>query len=199
MVGGSAAAASAATVHHAPQFRSAEGNTVLSQRDDSGGNGNWAKDYVNRELTIHLTGGNATTGYTYTAYVRDSGTFRTDAGAFTPNQGAPYTGEKITHQVSGPMSGHAAYSFTANKLPVTRHGRLELPSRIVGDGGSTSTWYELAFPSGATFGGTGIGAWSWTYNAQVKVNHHRVIHERWVDGSSLVNNAGQGATAGNID
>ena len=57
-----------------------------------------------------------------------------------------------------------------------------------GDQGSTSTWYEMAFPGGTTFGGNGIGAWGWTY---------RDIHgQRWADTSA--NGDGQQSGDGNI-
>ena len=94
-------------------------------------------------------------------------TFTTDLGAYTPNQGGAYAGEVIHGQVTGPMSGRASFEFTASK-PISNHARnLGVPAAAFGAYGSTSTWYELAFPAGTTFGGLGIGNWGWTYKASV--------------------------------
>ena len=63
------------------------------------------------------------------------------------------------------MQGSADFTFTASTLPSS-----SLVPRTENDHGlvpadSTSLWYELAFPAGTTFGGTGIGNWGWTYFA----------------------------------
>ena len=81
--------------------------TQLSNRDDSGGNGNWAKDTLTRTLTIRETG-HAGGLYYFTATIRDAGTFRAIKSAYTPNQGRPYTGARIVYGASGPMSGSGA-------------------------------------------------------------------------------------------
>jgi hypothetical protein len=140
--------------------------------------------------------------YTYTAALTDAGTFTTIKGEQAPNQGGSYAGDVIKSKVTGPMEGYAAFSFTASTLPVaafnagvplTENDHGAVPSD------STSTWFELAFPSGTTFGGAGIGNWSWTYRATVvtvtsqKVCLSRgfcwtvpavhVQHQQWTDGS----------------
>jgi hypothetical protein len=139
--------------------------TSLTNRPDSGGNGNWALDTMTRTLTITETGHNGP-GYAYTATVSDTGTFKTISGAYTPNQGPPSTGKRIQGTVQGSVAGTAQYSFTASKLPASSPN-LGVPNTENGAPGTpaetTSSWYELAFPAGTTFGGTGIGNWSWTY------------------------------------
>jgi hypothetical protein len=140
-------------------------HTSLTNRPDSGGNGNWALDTMTRTLTITETGHNGP-GYAYTATVSDTGTFKTISGAYTPNQGPPSTGKRIQGTVQGSVAGTAQYSFTASKLPASSPN-LGVPNSENGAPGTpaetTSSWYEQAFPAGTTFGGTGIGNWSWTY------------------------------------
>lgn len=141
--------------------------TFVQDRPD-GGNGSpdpyWADDTMMRELTITRTGGVAG-AYDFTARLTDEGSFTTIKGAQAPNQGAPYTGEVIKSVVSGLINGSADFSFTASTLPSS-----SLVPRSENDHGnvpsdSTSTWYELAFSHGTTFGGAGIGNWGWTYLA----------------------------------
>lgn len=202
--------------------------TYLADRPDSG-NGTpeyWADDYMNRSLAITLAGNNGLTGaaevWDYTATVTDKGYFTAIKGVQTPNQAAPYTGDVIKSDASGPMQGYADFSFTATSLPdstpnlgvVTYENDHGVPATD-----STSTWYELAFPGGTTFGGAGIGDWSWSYHATVKTttlkpywswtykHHHwvRVLrwlpvthysNQHWVDAYN--NNYGDAAGDGNI-
>ena len=190
-----AGAASAAT-HPATRAQ-----TKITNRPDGGNGGTWAYDSMTRSITIKLTGGTAG-AYTFTAKLKDKGSFTTIKGAKTPNQGGSYAGDTIKSKVTGKMTGHADFSFTASSLPSTTlnagvpltendHGNAPAPAN------STSAWYKLAFPSGTTFGGAGIGAWSWTYKATVvTTTSHRVCltrgwcwrvpvvhvsHQKWVD------------------
>lgn len=80
-------AASAATTS-APLTSYVTGNTTLTNRHDSGDNGNWAVDHITRNLSIQLTGGGPGHWH-FTATVTDLGTFQTINGAFTPNQSFP--------------------------------------------------------------------------------------------------------------
>jgi hypothetical protein len=185
-------------------------STYLAGRPDSGGLGNWATDSMYRQLIITETG-TVTGGYAYTATVRDIGTFRTGPGAYTPDQGAPYTGDKIRGQVSGRLEGDASYSFTASALPSTRQN-AGVPDceygAAVTTAETTNGWYEQAFPAGTTFGGAGIGNWSWTYAGPVCTTHLTVggrpqtaertvrTQERWTD--SLAGGGGQLPADGNI-
>ena len=183
-----------------PAFHQASGVTYLANRDDGGNgsvdNGNWALDDMARVLTVKLTGESGGI-YTYTATIRDFGRFHAVLGDDTPNQSGRYLNETITHRASGPVTGYASYTFTADSLPaLDSHGSLAVPARVNGDGGSTAAWYEQAFPSATTFGGAGIGGFSWSYHALVREGGH-LVPERWVD--SLTNNYGDNAADGNIN
>jgi hypothetical protein len=200
-VAAAALAVTAGTASATPQ-PSVHAVTHITDRPD-GGNGSpdpyWADDTMTRSITITLTGG-APGAYTFTAKLKDKGTFTTIKGKQTPNQSGPYAGETVKSKVTGKMTGYVDYSFTASALPssapnagipVTENDHGNVPSD------STTTWYELAFPSGTHFGGTGEGAWSWTYKAtvttvtsqQVCLAPHfcwpvpvvHVSHQQWVD------------------
>lgn len=190
--------ATAAAAHASPHLPgvTVHGLTSVTDRPD-GGNGSpdpyWADDTFTRVIAITRTGG--TPGaYTYTATLTDTGSFTAIKGAQTPNQGGPYAGETIASAVTGQMKGTAAFSFTASALPSGGfNGGVPL---IEDDAGhvpadSTSTWYELAFPAGTVFGGAGIGAWSWTYDATTPAGH-----QQWIDASG--NGAGDLPGDGNI-
>jgi hypothetical protein len=186
------AAASAATVTPAVTTAAATHQTSwmtfshLAGRTEGGGNGTWAKDDIYRVMTMKLTGKSGGV-YSYTATVHDIGSFTATAGAYTPNQGGTYTGDTITGPDSGWLTGKAQYSFTATSLP-TAGPNIGVPVHVSGDQGSTSTWYEMAFPASTTFGGSGIGTWGWTYG-----DSHG---QRWADTSA--NGDGQLAGDGNI-
>lgn len=165
--------------------------TSVTDRPD-GGNGTpdpyWADDTFTRTLTITRTGGSQG-DYSYTAVVSDTGTFRTIKGELTPNQGGSYVGKRITKAVAGQMEGYEDFTFTASSLPSSSPNLGVVTSEndygsIPAD--STSTWYELAFPSTDTFGGGDTG-WSWSYTAG---------HQHWVD--ALSNGYGDEPQDGNI-
>jgi hypothetical protein len=169
----------------------------MLNRPDSGGNGNWAEDNFDRTLVIHeggpaaLTncGVAATSCYSFTASLSDRGSFTTDPGAFTPNQGAPFTGTKLpAHSLSGSMNGSGGFGTfyataqpSASLVPHFNHGSVN-PS---------STWPELAFPSGTAFTGVNEGTFSYGYSARVatttyrtiRVVHHKLVwvqrHHHW--------------------
>lgn len=207
----SAGAASAAPAAHQPAWHA---STKVTDRPDGGNGGDWADDSMTRTLVITRTGGSPG-AYTYTAKLTDTGSFTTIKGALTPNQGAPYTGDVIKSKVTGTMTGTADFSFTASNLPSS--GANAGVATKENDHGltptdSTSTWYELAFPHGTTFGGAGIGHWSWTYKVSVTgpvtlkvcVTAHlcwsttvnRTVNEQWTDADS--NGDGNLAASGNI-
>jgi hypothetical protein len=186
------AAASAATVTPAVAAAAVTHQTSwaaishLAGRTEGGGNGTWATDDIYRVMTIKLTGQSGGL-YTYTATVHDVGSFTAIRGAYTPNQGGSYAGDTITGPDSGWLTGKAQYSFTATSLP-TAGPNTGVPAHVSGDQGSTSAWYEMAFPAGTQFGGSGIGTWGWTYG-----DSHG---QRWADTSA--NGDGQLAGDGNI-
>jgi hypothetical protein len=144
--------------------------TSLTNRPDSGGQGNWANDAMTRTLTIKetgYTGSGASTVYTYAGTVSDTGTFKTIPGAFTPNQGGTNHNKTITGIVQGSMSGGGSYTFTATSLP-THERNLGVPDHESGpatDGSpqTTSLWFEQAFPASTKFGSPVFDPWSWTY------------------------------------
>ena len=186
------AAASAATVTPAVTAAAVAHQTSwtaishLADRTEDGGNGTWAKDDIYRVMTINLTGQSGGV-YSYTATVYDAGSFTAIPGAHTPNQGGSYADTVITGHDKGWVGGTARYSFTATSLP-TAGPNAGVPAHVSGDQGSTSTWYELAFPTGTTFAGTGIGTWGWTYR-----DGHG---QQWTDTSA--NGDGQLPGDGNI-
>lgn len=201
----SAGAAQAAPLAHVsdalggnPTFTA---RTQLTGRPDSGGGGTWAYDSAYRTLSITETGYDPETGdYTYTATVTDSAaSFQAIAGALTPNQGVPYTGDTITGSPSGSFSGSASYSFTADSLPANS-GNLGVPLAESGapqdQAETTSYWYEQAFPSGTVFGGSGIGDWGWWYTARIQTGPFTFVTQTWADTSS--NGDGQLPADGNI-
>ena len=184
-----ALAASAGTASAAPHpllAGSTRAVTTITDRPDSGNGGTWADDSFTRTITITRTGGGPG-AYTYTASLTDSrGLFTTIKGALTPNQGGSYAGDVIRSQVGGTMNGSADFTFTASALPSSR-ANAGVPAAENDHGAtpadSTSTWYELAFPAGTTFGGPGIGHWSWSYSAVV-VTFSRflgVSEQNWTD------------------
>lgn len=206
------AASAAPHPHHQP---SVSASTQVKDRPDGGNGGTWAYDTFTRSITITRTGG-VPGAYTYTATLKDDGSFTTIKGTPTPNQGGTYAGHVIKSKVKGTMRGTADFSFTASSLP--SGGRnAGVPARENDHGGpvafSTSLWYEQAFPSGTTFGGPGIGTYSWTYKATVVTRtSHRVClsrgwcwrvpvvhvdHQKWVDSSA--NGDGNLQQDGNIE
>lgn len=211
-----------------PSLLTVHAQTYLTDRPDSG-NGTpdpyWADDTFGRVLTITETGSTGTgpaITYDFTATVKDDGSFTTIKGAQTPNQGPGYAGDLIKSRVTGTLDGYADFAFTASSLPASKPNLgvavFEADHGLV-PADSTSTWYELAFPAGTTFGGAGIGDWSWQYGASVRTvtfrtawvlvrEHHRWLwvkesvpvirtaHQQWTDASS--NGYGDLAGDGNI-
>jgi hypothetical protein len=170
--------------------------TQLTARPDSGGNGNWADDSISRYLNIQLIGRdpNPARGWDYYATVRDLGTFRTLAGAYTPNQGAPYTGHHIVQITTGRIAGQGAYEFTATSLPQMSLVPSAEPGAPATTAETTSDWYMQAFPAGTVFGGPGLlNTWEWDYTGP---SCGPFGTQNWLD--AAFNSGGQNFTAGNI-
>ena len=198
LTAGAALLAAAGTASATPQ-PSVHAVTHVTDRPDGGNGGTWADDSMTRAVTITLTGGSPG-AYTFTATLKDKGSFTAIKGAKTPNQGGSYAGDTIKSAVTGRMAGYADFSFTASALPSTAPN-AGVPAAENDHGAtpadSTSTWYELAFPAGTHFGGAGIGAWSWTYKATVVTVTSQLVclaphfcwpvpvvhvsHQQWVD------------------
>jgi hypothetical protein len=182
-----AASASTATLAHHHHAKSATAVTYVVHRHDSGGNGNWALDKFARTVTVTRVAKAPGHMYVYKAFLTDTGKFITIPGAFTPNQGSPFTGLTIKGVVRGTMSGKAVFTFTASApYPSSKH----VPRFVFGDTPATSAWPALFFPANTTFANQAMPYWAWTYNASTGHIRH------WVDAS--YNQAGQVPTAGNI-
>lgn len=193
-----------------PHSHSLTAITWMANRDDSGGNGNWAKDNFARDLTITPEGSapltdcgtSATSCYAFTASLKDAGSFRTIRGAYTPNQGTD-PGSHIHGQVIGQMNGYGDFAtFYATSQPNMRL----VPHINNGDSNPSYLWPELAFPGGTSFTGLNESPWGYYYSARVlKLAppnpwhiRFKVEHQKWADTSATANDGGQGATAGNI-
>ena len=171
--------------------------TKLSHRSDSGGNGNWAYDSFNRTAKVVLRGTaplpdcGVVSGhcYAYTASLSDKGSFAAIPGAYTPNQGAPFTGDTISGHPHGNFHGYGLFgTFYANQLP---HTGL-VPRHVNGDADPSYLWPTLFFSPSATLVGAGNeNDWGYTYRTT-----SRHLHQRWVDAS--FNSGGQVPAAGNI-
>jgi hypothetical protein len=147
---------------------------------DSGNGGTWATDAFDRTVTVTLDSPQPVStpaGFlAYTATVSDSGTFRTIAGAHTPNQSVP--GQKVSHDVDGTMTGGAAYTIiapAADVLGATFQAALNANFTPLSGAQSTSQWPVQAFTPQAGVLVT-LGNWSWTYVT--------AAGESWTDGST---------------
>lgn len=185
-----AASAAPAVVHH----RAVHALTIMLDRPDSGGNGNWADDNFAREARVGRSTAVAVSncGTAATACFKISGaaltdvdgTFTTIRHAFTPNQGAPFTGEHIRGVVDGRMSGTGSFgAFFATALP----SASRVPEFNRGARNPSGTWPELFFPPGTTFTGLSENVFSYSYHAD---------GEHWTDAST--DSSGQVPAAGNI-
>lgn len=184
--------------------------TKITNREDGGGGGVWAKDNFTRTLTVNYLGkvsaaelaanpALASTPYKYNALIKDTnGTFRDIPGALTPDQGGRDAGHHLRSvQVSGPMSGFGQFGVFYSSARA--HNGL-VPTALRGTALNelypSSTWPELAFPAGTTFSGVNEAVYDYNYQAVpftkyvVKiVNGKRVIvtehgfRQHWEDSS----------------
>jgi hypothetical protein len=167
--------------------------STLSNRPDSGGGGNnWANDHMTRQSMVVYMGDQTAGTHTYQGSVSDTGTFSALAGELTPNQGAD-PGLKLGDSLGGTLYGRTGSGFTTDQWVSRGPG-----ASYSGSNPATGTWYELFFPAGTTFGGSGIDndgpmQWAWSY-ASSKDDCGNIEH--WVDAS--YSNSGQSATAGDI-
>jgi hypothetical protein len=178
-----------------PSDLSVTATTSVSGRDDSGGDGNWATDAFIRMITITRheaaavsnCGGGVAACWFYTGTITDSGTFQTQAGAETPNQG--YAGpDTIAGIVSGNFTGGSHIEFYASS---SAPNAGLVPSTISGDLPSTSAWYQKFFSGSTVFSGpANLIDWSWSYSAPATCEH-------WTDAAG--NGAGQGTALADGD
>jgi hypothetical protein len=193
LAAGAGAASAATPPHTLPQPPATRAVTYITDRPDGGNAGYWADDTMTRTLVITETGGSAG-DYKFTATLEDQGSFRTIPGALAPDQGGSYAGETERAAVTGEIIGSADFTFTASTLPSS-----SLVPGYENDHGltpadDTSAWYELAFPAGTVFGGSGIGTWGWYY---VVLTPHDGL-QIWSDTSSNADGdaAGDGQITG---
>jgi hypothetical protein len=154
------------------------GSQSVSNRDDSGNGGNWAKDAFVRSITLTRAssaeaskcGSGATKCYLYTGTLTDQGTFTTVSGAKTPRVGT----DAIHGTVSGNFTGGASLEFYADA-----NAQAPTDATISGDSPGTEAWVKQYFPASTHFssGDTLLGDWRWTYSAPNTC-------ETWVDANS---------------
>ena len=156
--------------------------TNVSGRDDSGGNGNWATDTFVRSLTVTRheaaavsnCGGGVPSCWYYTGTLSDSGTFTTDTGAYTPDQGGAGAEDKITGTLSQLRRGLPVAFYTSSSLPDTS----VMPSSVTGNSPSTGAWYEQCFRPDIVHGRANLIDWSSTYNAPATSSVDRHAQQR---------------------
>jgi hypothetical protein len=146
-----------------------------------GNGGNWASDSVQRTATINggqpvapsYCGESTGSCYSFTASVRDQGTFRAFDGALTPNQST--AGKRIKSTVAGFVSGHAFFgTFYANARP-----DAGLVPRFAYHAYYVANWPARFFPSGTTIAGLHLGPWVLDYYAWTNCGF-----QHWIDASS---------------
>ena len=155
-----------------PAVVTATGDTAVSERPDSGLHGTWADDSMTRTLTVvrqHAAkasdcGAGAVKCWFYTGTIKDNGSFKTRAGALSPNAGTPISGI-----VTGTISGVYEIEFYADSDEPD--GSL-VESTASGPEPATSDWMKMAFPTGTKFNGFEGVDYSWTYQASNTCETH---------------------------
>jgi hypothetical protein len=197
-LGAGAAHAAVLPAHHGG---SVTATTVIVNRLDSGGNGNWAYDSFKRVVTWNYLGkvtpaqitadpALAATPYEYDATIADTGTFKDIPGAFTPNQGGRDAGDILKPtQVGGPMSGFGDFAefYTSAKVNSPRtFANLGVPRRLSGPVQNalypSYTWPELAFPAGTTFAGLNEFDFGYKYVVPATTTYtfkHELVNGKW--------------------
>lgn len=131
--------------------------TDVANRPDSSAHGDWAKDTFTRTVSVYCNPDG-----TYTLQLKDVGTFTT-TGPLSPGAGAP-----LAAGVTGWFSGSFSSKITSPTAPVQ-------PPAVHDGSLSSSDWYTLLWPAGAT---QETGAWGWKYA------HCKDGSDTWVNGSA---------------
>ncbi len=190
----SAGAASASVLPPVPvRFAAASATAVtLIMNDPDSGHGTppvWATDTIVRTVTVTRGARVPGTGcglaapagcWVYTATLHDTGRFVTIRGAGTPNQScAGCAGKKIRHRETGQMHGTYTVTFDASSpspsgllVPWVHNDHHAAASPPF----TSTSWGELFFPAGTSFGNLAGGAYSWTYRVPFP-------HQQWIDSS----------------
>jgi hypothetical protein len=140
-------------------------STSLSNRNDSGTAGDWAKDAFIRTAsltrqhaaTASKCGSGATQCWLYTGSVADSGSFATIEGAK-----APVSGDDINGTLSGSFSGGSTFELYADS---DAPNVATVPGVVTGNSHATSDWMHLFFAAGTKFAADNEPRWAWTYSA----------------------------------
>lgn len=187
-----------ASVRPALKFgQSVSATTVLSNRDDSGVYGNWAKDHFTRAATIKLVnqvsvsncpGSDTGKCYLWNFKLADKGTFTTVVGANQPNANVP-----LDLALTGPMTGGTKDGefYASWRNPIVSN----VPATLNGSGGprqSTTNWVEQFFGPSAVFnsaanaGGPDLGSSAgWTYTLGFGSNPQcKNEATQWVDAAA---------------
>ena len=185
--------------------------TTLTNRPDSGINGDWALDSISRTATIIRHGtvsanncGGISPCYLWSGKITDKGTFATTPGQDSPGAGLQNGNGPLVMgaTVTGPMHGNYNYSFYSTVK--TPDGTV--PSTVDGNNDPTGQWPALFFAGGTSVlydfsGNTGNAAnygttGSWTYTAPLGADS-ACPHDssQWVDASP---DWGSKAVDGNI-
>ncbi len=163
---GIATAAHAAT--RQPAVVQASATTSLTNHPDSGYAGNTcALDTISRHATVTQVapdsnlgdcGEGATTCFTYTGAITDTGTAHAIAGQTSPGAQAV----AITGTPAAAIAGRGTVSFHASSGAPSG---ARVPAHVDGESLSADNWVEQFFPAGTTFGaGPTLSPWSWTYS-----------------------------------
>lgn len=131
--------------------------TQVTDRPDSSAFGDWAKDTFTRTASVYCNPDG-----TYTLKLKDVGNFTT-TGPLSPGAGAP-----LAAGVTGGFSGSFSSKITSPTAPVQ-------PPAVHDGSLSSSEWYTLLWPEGAT---QETGAWGWKYA------HCKDSSDTWVNGSA---------------
>lgn len=144
---------------------SAVATTSVTDRNDSGHHGDWAKDSFTRTVSVtrqHAStaakcGGGATQCWFYTASLADSGTFTTIDGANSPQDGTAIAGT-----VMGTFNGGSRIEFYANS---DSPNPSIVPATVTGNALATSDWVKEFFAADTVFSSVNLLNWAWTYTA----------------------------------
>jgi len=195
-------AASAATpLHAAGHPAPVSASTAISNRPDSGNNGDWALDNFTRTVTITLVGevaqsncgGPTATGHCYLwdEKIDDFGHFTAQAGDLSPRAGTTLDRTLTGSFTGGTTSGQFFSSWKTAKatlVPATENDQSEDPTGKH----TTSQWAEQFFGASAQFAGESLVNWLWTYTLNFGADNQCPNDAfRWQDGA----NNGDGAQA----
>lgn len=152
--------------------------TQAADRQDSArGGGSWAVDQLTRTITVtrdHQVsaakcGATAASCWHYFGTVTDTGTFRSVAGANSPEGNTPINGI-----VQGSINGNSGIEFYASSD--TPDASL-VPATLSGNDVSTGDWAKQFFAAGTAYTGVTQPTWSYTYSDPSTC-------EQWIDGST---------------